>query len=1535
VLCSIVPLRSTQFQDEIQRQEARLATLRVDFVPWDSERLSEQLKNLPDLVDDFFGRAWVEAFNGPQGIASLGARLSGADVYRLRSRLSELYSTLFDRHDPGLPGPVARRVSYRERYVAPDVSEHRFILSEIPPEPPSPQSAKEIAPNQAHGSPSPTSIEFRREHPISRREFRIESRQPLLEWLPKAERTIVLGEPGIGKSALLRFITLSLLDPDGPDPFLAAAWGERLPVWLSFNAWTRALALNEATNLEDFLFTWLHQHSADDLRLLLTTSLQDQRVLLLIDGLDEQYNKPAADVALDRLDAFLSGRSIPVVLTSRPAGYERIRRPAGEWRHGRLMDFGLEQIRALAKYWFSWLSLPADAADAAALATAQSAAQAEVERFIVELQATPRVLDLARVPLLLMLLIDLSRFGARLPDHRTKAYDKMVDLLLTVHPARRQRAAGATQPQLQISADDFKEGMARLALRIQESHGGGYAPVETCRAALVDYLSDQSEGPGYTRGEAWDKASQVIEDARTSLGLLVERGIDELGFIHLTIQEYLAAWAISRKSTPDQQALVAEHWRDPLWREVLLALVGIHGVVRRDRPRVEALVNSLRAQSRSALDHWRQWEILAEIVFSDLGLTPLRARPLAEDILDTIERSPFRNLNGRLARAAIRGLRAEHLREVLKARISLWFPARDAFSRARLIRQMESWPASDDLKAALTIAVRDEDVRCRIVAAEVLAKVFGGDPPLGQELLAEARRAVRPEVREACLVALTKGWPTANGLAELTESALQDRCPGVQLSGALGRISLGLHTEHELDVLWALGGWSSSVSIWREDELVSGILTGWPRADAVKQKCLTGLRRTGRYRGFRGEFRPETAWRILVEGFPGDPDVAAILAEEIRTQEYPFSIGHQIWEYVAAHFKSHPALRDAISEYLQRHWRTHPIAHFGPEEACATITAPTEGLRDLVLRSFGEMTLLSRYWATVALTEGWPNDVRVQTFLREQLAGPIEVASEVVPAVQSLGLSVEEQKRHLLATIRNPEARRVWIAFSTLVKISTPQDPEILAVGLESLQTRRHVHDETEVKSILIEMFPSDERVIQLARELWEQQDTYAEFLARIYGNDPYFRPLFLAALRPAEVSVRTAVAEELGATYVPRDIAVPILKRFPHETDPSVRATAVLSLATHASRDNETTDWFIDVLRRELAALGSHYEERRACAVAGLLRLGRYDLLRDQRRHDGSPERFAYGLDPWRPNAPVVRECLRSWRALKDAFGDQLFDRFGGSRANFWEAAGPWADEFRAACMDLQSYLREVAGTSVGSNTLDAMARLLPRSDELRETCLVTLTTATPQREPGPNVSRILGTHFGGEEAVLVRAREILESSRRQFLVVDLYWRILLSFCYGWPDSLEIQEWLRKPREQWKGMPWHIALHFDRVAERPEWFLEDVVHCLETFADSEEVGDEEIPRALALWASSERNRGLLTPMLQSEYASDVATALGLLSQGVISQELQGKLEELFEVEINAIQRPSRTGLDLTSGQLRSVADIIFDAIGAARSHSI
>src|SRR5262245_27837596 len=66
VLCTQESLRTTQKADEFEVQQALLKKRAITFLPWDKEELSSKLKNLPNLVDDFFGRVWVVAFCGQE-----------------------------------------------------------------------------------------------------------------------------------------------------------------------------------------------------------------------------------------------------------------------------------------------------------------------------------------------------------------------------------------------------------------------------------------------------------------------------------------------------------------------------------------------------------------------------------------------------------------------------------------------------------------------------------------------------------------------------------------------------------------------------------------------------------------------------------------------------------------------------------------------------------------------------------------------------------------------------------------------------------------------------------------------------------------------------------------------------------------------------------------------------------------------------------------------------------------------------------------------------------------------------------------------------------------------------------------------------------------------------------------------------------------------------------------------------------------------------------------------------------------------------
>ena len=63
-LCVTVGLEDTKLVKEIEIQAARLKEKSIIFVPLDASRLSLELKNHPNLIDEFFGREWVKQFCG-------------------------------------------------------------------------------------------------------------------------------------------------------------------------------------------------------------------------------------------------------------------------------------------------------------------------------------------------------------------------------------------------------------------------------------------------------------------------------------------------------------------------------------------------------------------------------------------------------------------------------------------------------------------------------------------------------------------------------------------------------------------------------------------------------------------------------------------------------------------------------------------------------------------------------------------------------------------------------------------------------------------------------------------------------------------------------------------------------------------------------------------------------------------------------------------------------------------------------------------------------------------------------------------------------------------------------------------------------------------------------------------------------------------------------------------------------------------------------------------------------------------------------
>ncbi len=341
-LCVKASLQRTECQEEIERQRTILAEEGIVLDAWDAEELSRKLKDDGETVDDFFGQAWTEAFCSSAGTATLNKnRIDGRRLADYRSRLAQFYRHVFQTHDPGMPFDVTGRdnvLQLKDRYVLPDVFDEivslgMAIVQAVQVEEAVPQDRANETRRTAAGDTSGS------------RSYR--QRRSLDEWLASARSVVVLGGPGSGKSTLLRFIALDLL---GSEPRLAkfnSSHKPYLPVWISVPYWTSVLARQEvsANSLSRVVHTWLNYWNEEGLWPVFEQALDDKRLLLLVDGLDEYSAEAPAQVAVSILQVFAAQRECPVIAVGRPAGFERLSMQRVGWWVGELAEFTLDQQR--------------------------------------------------------------------------------------------------------------------------------------------------------------------------------------------------------------------------------------------------------------------------------------------------------------------------------------------------------------------------------------------------------------------------------------------------------------------------------------------------------------------------------------------------------------------------------------------------------------------------------------------------------------------------------------------------------------------------------------------------------------------------------------------------------------------------------------------------------------------------------------------------------------------------------------------------------------------------------------------------------------------------------------------------------------------------------------------------------------------------------------------------------------------------------------------------------------------------------------
>ena len=168
-------------------------------------------------------------------------------------------------------------------------------------------------------------------------------------------------------------------------------------------------------------------------------AIEDERLLLILDGLDEWTDVTAASVALTKILDFAGLEDCPLWRLRGRLGFERLGGLDSQWKRADLLPLQEEQQREFTRIWFHHFhSAAAATSDPIQLA---ATVRRDTESFIEQIQHDSALANLAGIPLLLSALICLRLRGQILPRSRYATPEEFTKSLIAEQPHRRAQAA--------------------------------------------------------------------------------------------------------------------------------------------------------------------------------------------------------------------------------------------------------------------------------------------------------------------------------------------------------------------------------------------------------------------------------------------------------------------------------------------------------------------------------------------------------------------------------------------------------------------------------------------------------------------------------------------------------------------------------------------------------------------------------------------------------------------------------------------------------------------------------------------------------------------------------------------------------------------------------------------------------------------------------------------------------------------------------------------------------------------------------------
>ncbi|MFF3329380.1 NACHT domain-containing protein [Streptomyces sp. NPDC002888] len=354
--------------------------------------------------------------------------------------------------------------------------------------------------------------------------------------LQRYQRIVVVGDPGAGKTTMLRHLALRMA---------RRTEGETLPELPAYVELFRFVESGHDSLLDYLAEYWTDQYGFADARDYVAEKLTDGTAALLLDGLDEVLGGESAEVAAGAY------HRVTEEIARLATRFPRALIATTCRRHG--WQGGLQQFQVLEALDFEWPQIETF------IANWFGDRDRRRRGLVRALSANARLQTLATNPLLLSLIAIVYERDLELPERRAALYRRCVEVLLREWDAHRKVTRYS-----RFTTDRKQDLLKQIAWHYHQ-RGRRYFREDELLELIADFL------PTIDLPRTDSRA--ILDEIAAQYGLLKAQAHGWYGFLHLTLQEHFAATALLEQGESGIERAVAARY-DPWWEEVILLLAG-------------------------------------------------------------------------------------------------------------------------------------------------------------------------------------------------------------------------------------------------------------------------------------------------------------------------------------------------------------------------------------------------------------------------------------------------------------------------------------------------------------------------------------------------------------------------------------------------------------------------------------------------------------------------------------------------------------------------------------------------------------------------------------------------------------------------------------------------------------------------------------------------------------------------------------------------------------------------------------------------